>query len=270
MSAQIPVDEFDTSALFPAVLDTLPSDWRLDDFYDGVRLWRQEDSVLEVNGDTKMNGDGAGSINGQGTKTIVTGTDAATIATNDGMAAEDSPQVFVFRFGAVVFWNFLSQMEEQVWMDQHLLSKDFAGVRYKEDAIENAADEMAYTYSFNAPQEADAPPRPPPMQFKGNVVQLSTRESGEKLAISFALAKSALLSIYEWRLQRTIERNANIPEELALKGKIDMSRDEIQKEVGRIFLVKHGINLDSSLIDTPEEFWEVRFCLRSQHPTVLL
>jgi hypothetical protein len=61
VSAHIPVDEFATSALFPAVLDTLPSDWQGDDFYDGVRLWRQEDS--------EMNGDAGGSINGQGTKT---------------------------------------------------------------------------------------------------------------------------------------------------------------------------------------------------------
>jgi uncharacterized Rmd1/YagE family protein len=213
------------------------------DFYDGVRFWRQE---VNDGTNTKMNGDD-GSINdGQATKPASAATEATTIEASYVMLAEDNPQVFVFHFGAVVFWNFISPMEEQVWMDQHLLSKNFAGVRYKEDATENAAEEMAYTYNYNAPQEADAPPRPPPMQFKGNVVQLSTRESGEKLAISFALAKSALLSIYEWRLQRTIERNAHIPEELALKGKIaDMSRDEIQKEVGRIFLVKHGINLDS-------------------------
>lgn len=80
MSAHIPVDEFATSVLFPAVLDTLPSDWQGDDFYDGVRLWRQEDS--EMNGDA-----GAGSINGQGTnKTAVTATDAATIEADDVMA----------------------------------------------------------------------------------------------------------------------------------------------------------------------------------------
>jgi hypothetical protein len=80
VSAHIPVDEFATSVLFPAVLDTLPSDWQGDDFYDGVRLWRQEDS--EMNGDA-----GAGSINGQGTnKTAVTATDAATIEADDVMA----------------------------------------------------------------------------------------------------------------------------------------------------------------------------------------
>jgi uncharacterized Rmd1/YagE family protein len=120
---------------------------------------------------------------------------------------------------------------------------DACGVLHKPSAAENASDEMAFVYGEQS-------------AFKWDVATLSTRESGEKLAISFALAKSSLLSIYEWRLQRTIDRNSHIPEELAKNGKIEMSREEISKEVGRIFLVKHGINLDASLIDTPEEFWE--------------
>jgi hypothetical protein len=76
-------------------------------------------------------------------------------------------------------------------MDRHLLFKDFAGIRYDEDVTKNAADErMAYTYNSNAPKEADGPPRSPPMQFKGNVMQLSTRESGERFAVSFAVFRA--------------------------------------------------------------------------------
>jgi hypothetical protein len=97
---------------------------------------------------------------------------------------------YLYFVSIVVFWNFISPTEEQVWMNQHLLSKDFAGISYDEDATENAADKMAYTYNFNAPKEADGPPRSPPMQFKGNVVQLSTCESGERLAVSFAVFRA--------------------------------------------------------------------------------
>jgi len=93
------------------------------------------------------------------------------------------------------------------------------------------------------------------------VIQLSTRDSAEKLAVSFAFAKSALLSIFEWRLEKTIERNSHIPEELAKTGHINLSRAEISKEIGRIYLVKHGIHLDNSLLDTPEEFWEGTYML---------
>jgi uncharacterized Rmd1/YagE family protein len=111
------------------------------------------------------------------------------------------------------------------------------------NAAENAEDDMAFKYGDK-------------FTIKRDVASLSTRESGERLAVSFALAKSSLLSIYEWRVQRTIERNSHIPEEMAKHGKINMSQKEISKEVGKMFLVKHGINLDCSLIDTPEEFWE--------------
>jgi uncharacterized Rmd1/YagE family protein len=92
--------------------------------------------------------------------------------------------------------------------------------------------------------------------IKRDVCTLATVESGERLAISFALAKSSLLSIYEIRVQDTIERNSHIPEEMARTGRIHMTQGQIAREVGRIFLVKHGINLDNALGDTPEEFWE--------------
>merc|ERR1711862_858891 len=74
-------------------------------------------------------------------------------------------------------------------------------------------------------------------------------------AASFALAKSSLLAVYEVMLERTIERNANIPEELASIGQVRMSDKQLSKEVGNLFLIKHGINLDHNLQDTPEEFW---------------
>ena len=89
-----------------------------------------------------------------------------------------------------------------------------------------------------------------------DIVQLITKEYGEKLAVSFAMAKSANLSIFEWRLDQVIERNSHIPEQLATNGHINMSRKEISKEIGRIFLVKSGINLENNILDTPEEFWE--------------
>ena len=57
-------------------------------------------------------------------------------------------------------------------------------------------------------------------------------------------------------LERNIERNANLPEQLAKTGRIHMSDRQLSKEIGSLFLIKHGINLDSNLQDTPEEFWD--------------
>ena len=53
-----------------------------------------------------------------------------------------------------------------------------------------------------------------------------------------------------------MERNSDIPEQLAKAEMISMKKMDISKEIGRIFLVMHQVNLDSNLQDTPEEFWD--------------
>ena len=176
------------------------------------------------------------------------------------------PEVYIFAFGEIVFWNFENDEHEKSWMQQYLFMNttqeqnqsdgdceyqaegdeegyDTIGDRYDPEAIESANDEIAFVYGEK-------------FQMKRDVVQLQTTEYGEKLAVSFALAKSANLSIFEWRLDQVIERNSHIPEELAKYGRIHMSRKEISMEIGRIFLVKSGINLENNMLDTPEEFWE--------------
>lgn len=224
IGVHLPVDEVDIKALSEVILKTLPG-WGLEDHYDVIRL-----SQLDV------------SYVLHDPKDMPLSDDESSFKKEDFDAA--MPEVHIFSFGAVVFWNFFNDKQEEKWMDKHILCRlDLCGSLHNASAAENASDEIAFVYGETS-------------SFKWDVVSLSTKESGEKLAVSFALAKSSLLSIYEWRLQRTIDRNSHIPEELATNGSIHMTREEISKEVGRIFLVKHGINLDSSLSDTPEEFWE--------------
>lgn len=224
IGVHIPIDEIDIAALSRVILETLPG-WELEDEYDCLRLSQLH--AESYASDTALTDDETGSPIKQSSSF-----DAAM------------PEVFVFSFGAVVFWNFVDAKQEEEWMATYLLCRlDVCGVLHNVAAAEEASDEIAFVYG-------DA------SSFRMDVVVLFTRDSGEKLAVSFALAKSSLLSIYEWRLQRTIERNSHIPEELAKNGKIAMTREEISQEIGQIFLVKHGINLDSSLVDTPEEFWE--------------
>lgn len=155
------------------------------------------------------------------------------------------PEIYLFSFGAAVFWNFPSEEYEKEWMTKNLFEdlSDFCGDSYSDAEMESARDSISFQYGDK-------------YAIKRDVCTLSTRDSGEKLAVSFALAKSSLLSLYELRVQQVIERNSHIPEEMVKNGRIHMSMREMSREVGRLFLVKHGINLDQSLIDTPEEFWE--------------
>ena len=82
---------------------------------------------------------------------------------------------------------------------------------------------------------------------------------GEKLAVSFAVAKSANLSIYEWRLEQAVQRNSHIPEDLAKSGELHLNRREINVEIGKLYLLNNAINLETNMLDTPEEFWEGQY-----------
>lgn len=83
-------------------------------------------------------------------------------------------------------------------------------------------------------------------------------------------SKSANLSIYEYRLEQAVTRNAHIPEDLAKTGELHLNRREINVEVGRLYLLNNAINLETNLLDTPEEFWEGMFVLLSHHRILLV
>jgi len=157
-----------------------------------------------------------------------------------------TPVIFIFSFGPVVFWNFPDSDAELKWLKEHLFchEEEICGDRLGKEEIENASDEIEFVYGMNE------------FKIRQDVVHLATRDPGEKMAVSFAFAKSSLLSMYELQVQCQIEENSSIPEELAKTGRVYMKMTEISKGIGQIFLLKHGINLDSNLQDTPEEFWQ--------------
>lgn len=77
-----------------------------------------------------------------------------------------------------------------------------------------------------------------------------------KIAVSSALAQDIKLDQFESKVENTIEENSIIPKNMALHGKISLSKKEIAKKIGELFLVKSQINLHYDLLDTPEFFWE--------------
>ena len=150
--------------------------------------------------------------------------------------------LFFFSFGSVVFWNFPTEGAERALLEE-VLAADFTDKPFAPEAVDDAEDDMTYFYGERS-------------FLKNDEVELGTRKSAEKLAFSFALAQSCLLSVFEWRLEQTITRNEHIPQELIAKGRIAMTQADISREVGRLFIERNGINLDSLLLDTPEVFWD--------------
>ena len=78
----------------------------------------------------------------------------------------------------------------------------------------------------------------------------------QKLAISFGLAQSLKLTLFELRIDGNIELNADIPKQMASDGSIGLNGKEMARRHGRLFLLRSELNLHSDVLDYPEHLYE--------------
>lgn len=78
----------------------------------------------------------------------------------------------------------------------------------------------------------------------------------ERLALSFAIAQSAVLTIFEARVEKKIEEYKYIPLALAASGKVDLSPKALGTMIGEVFVMQHDVNLHSEILDLPDYFWK--------------
>lgn len=142
--------------------------------------------------------------------------------------------VFYFSYGCVVLWGF-SEEEEQAILGS---LKDFE----KDPMPKPEMDEFTYIYDDT-------------MRIEEDEISLPTKNVLTKLAISYGIAQSVKLTTFEETIQKTIDNTKYLPEHLATKGKISMSRKEISKKMGELFIERNFINLHAEILDTPEFFW---------------
>ena len=143
--------------------------------------------------------------------------------------------VFYFTYGVVIFWG-LSLEKEQ----QHILSiKEFE----KEPRAKPEIDEFTFSYG-------DV------MKLEEDEIILQNKSILTKLAVSHGVAQSLKLTIFEEAIQKTIDNSKQLPTDLAQKGKIPLSRKQISKKMGELFIERNFINLHAEMLDTPEFFWD--------------
>ncbi|MEI8125360.1 MAG: RMD1 family protein [Parachlamydiaceae bacterium] len=87
-------------------------------------------------------------------------------------------------------------------------------------------------------------------------ISLPNHDILTKLAISQGIAQSVKLGTFETSIQKTFKLTKQIPEDLAKYGKISLSRKEIRRKMGELFIERNSINLHMDILDTPEFFWE--------------
>jgi uncharacterized Rmd1/YagE family protein len=142
--------------------------------------------------------------------------------------------VFIFPYGVIVTWGLTKELETEFskslipFLDEHL----------------GAIDDDLYTYSYD--YEA---------KIEDDHITLPDKDIISKLSCSYALAQSAKLGGFENTIQNIFEQAKILPECMARKGKIHLSRKAILKLMGRIFVERNSINLHLRLLDTPNFFW---------------
>lgn len=141
--------------------------------------------------------------------------------------------LFIFPYGACVFWG---------------LSKDLQVLQqlkpFEMEPLEECeVDEFSYVYGDAAKVVEDE-------------ITLPNNDILTKLAISHGIAQSVKLNSFETRMMKTFNSTRQIPEDLAKKGKISLSRNAIRKKMGDLFIERATITLHVDALDLPEFFWE--------------
>lgn len=142
--------------------------------------------------------------------------------------------VFFFPYGSFVCWG-LNEAEEQ---------KILKILRpFEQQHVDIEEDVFSYLYGEQPKIEEDE-------------IILPEKDVTTKLAFSHGLAQSVKLAVFEQTIQKTIHLTRELPELLALQGNIKLSRKDIRRMMGRLFIDRSSINLHQELLDTPEFFWE--------------
>lgn len=82
------------------------------------------------------------------------------------------------------------------------------------------------------------------------------RHQATRLAIAHALAQSTKLCVFEEQGLDLVRSTKHLPRELASRGEVSLSRIELSKLIGKLFMQRSEIDLLSSALDTPEYFWQ--------------
>jgi uncharacterized Rmd1/YagE family protein len=148
---------------------------------------------------------------------------------------EGSKGVFIFIYGTAVMWG-LSDPEERAFLE---MLKNFETSPH--DLPEKEI--LGYIYG-DSPTVVD------------DIIVLPTKTIESKLAYSYGLSQSIKLTLFERIVKKTIATTQFLPEQLAKYGRIPLSKKEIQKKMGELFIERSSINLHFDALDVPEYFWD--------------
>ena len=154
--------------------------------------------------------------------------------------AKKSGDIFFFNYGSFVCWGLKKSFEFRLL--------DYV----KEFAVQPLArvesDQFYYYYGDETRIDTHE-------KLRLDIITLDSEDPQLKLAVSYGLSQSIKLETFEEAVKQAIQKNSNLPEEIAYRGSISLSRRAIFKRMGEIFIARSSINLSIEHLDAPEFFW---------------
>lgn len=154
-------------------------------------------------------------------------------------------EVFVFEFGAVVFWGFsVGEEKDMLKLLRNFVSEELS----VEESVTISADDMAFSL---VPDDSE-------IAIVSDILYLPENTiTKQRLAMSFALGQSTVLGLFESQVETKIPQYNHIPMTLATAGQIrHMTSSDVGKLIGELFVIRHKLNLHSDILDIPDFFWE--------------
>ncbi|ODV92368.1 hypothetical protein CANCADRAFT_30539 [Tortispora caseinolytica NRRL Y-17796] len=147
--------------------------------------------------------------------------------------------IFIFEYGVCVLWGFTEAEERRFLRELE---------RFEVEKLDNDDVEVE---EFNYYITQDYQPR----IYNDFITLRDARSYMTKLSISHAIAQSVKISLFEELVDDTIEDTQALPQEIAVSGKIHMSRKKIMMWIGELFILRINVNLHGSILDSPELMW---------------
>ncbi|MCK5787631.1 MAG: RMD1 family protein [Chlamydiia bacterium] len=145
--------------------------------------------------------------------------------------------IMIFSYGTVTFWGFIQEEENEI-------------LEYLKPAETRASEFVEFERFPISLVSGDYD------KIKVCGLTLERRGYEQKLAFSFVVAQSVKLNCFE----ETVENSAGdmhfLSESLSLRGSVSMSKKQMYKKIGEVFLKKNMINLSPEIMDVPEIVWD--------------
>ncbi len=154
---------------------------------------------------------------------------------------DTNTDIFFFAHGTLVMWGLTSAEERQLLSTlQTIVAQPHKKPDFRRFLYQMGSKTRIYSHK----------------RFQLEVIDLESDDAQIKLALSYGLAQSVKLEYFEDTVQRIIRENTPLFESLAKTGRVLLTKSDITRRMGEIFLTRSSVNLNSEYLDVPEYFWE--------------